>query len=155
MDSNESIVKPKRIKYQPNKYETNPHRCLEAFEEYCKHMEAGYKRQAFFFSTDDFIISYKTLDNYMKDMPDIFPLEEFERSQAAGQLTWEKIAEDCALAKKPHNTATLQMVMRNKCGWDKKETVETDFTTLKAVFAHFAIAREQLEAIAARQIPAL
>ena len=54
--------------------------------------------------------------------PGIFDPIQIESAKSKGYNLWEQVVEDSAEGKnKDANTASLQMLMRNKFSWDKEE----------------------------------
>ena len=62
----------------------------------------------------------ETIEKYILDDKEFDPLQK-RKAEAQGYAYWEQVVEDSAKgANKDANTASLQMVMRNKFGWDKE-----------------------------------
>ncbi len=76
--------------------------------------------------------SWQTVLNYLADKEFVeqhnlaFVAEHKILARAEGYSVWEKVCEESAKGlNKEANTASLQMIMRNKFGWDKPEEKET------------------------------
>jgi hypothetical protein len=53
---------------------------------------------------------------------DEFPAEQIQIAKSKGYAHWEKVVEDSADgSNQKASTASLQMLMRNKYGWDKRD----------------------------------
>jgi hypothetical protein len=60
------------------------------------------------------------MEKYLQDTAEFDPIQ-MKVSETKGYAKWEQIAEDGAEGTNPDvNPACLQMVMRNKFGWDKQ-----------------------------------
>jgi len=95
---------------------------LKAFDSFCEHLAQGYHRTSWCYDDGKYMCCYKTLMTYVKSDPTVFPIVKQSSSLAKGQKLWEKVLSDSATGENPKaNTASLQMIMRNKYGWDKKE----------------------------------
>jgi len=64
------------------------------------------------------------MDKYLQNEVEFDPLHK-KIAEVKGFARWEKVVEDSATGKnKDANTASLQMLMRNKYGWDKTDGKE-------------------------------
>lgn len=100
----------------------------EAFRQYLEHLSKGKHKKSWYFKHPTICLSWETMEKYIKNEPDIFDSEQIKQAMSAGYQKWEEIVESSAEGKnKDANTASLQMVMRNKFGWDKqdKEVIST------------------------------
>lgn len=97
----------------------------DAYTQYCDHLSKGKSQESFCFEHDLFTVTYKTMNKYIEDNPLEFPPIKKEIALIKGFNKWEEITEISARGEKidncTPNTASLQMVMRNKFGWDKKD----------------------------------
>lgn len=97
-----------------------PEQKERAYQAYCDHISNGFSKATFVYKSDDFSVSYKTLDKYIEENPIEFPPIHIEFALIESQYYWEKIVKGSAEGtNKDANTASLQMIMRNKFGWDK------------------------------------
>lgn len=97
----------------------SPEQRQKAYYSFCDHIAEGYSINAWHFEDGEFKLSYKSMLTYIKD-EDEFPPIHKEIAEAKSLKHWEKIVYDSARGiNKEANTASLQMVMRNKFGWDK------------------------------------
>lgn len=96
-----------------------PEQRQKAYHSFCDHIGEGYSMAAWYFEDEDVKISHRTMLNYMKDEVEFPPIHK-EIAEAKSLKHWEKIVYDSARGiNKEANTASLQMVMRNKFSWDK------------------------------------
>ena len=90
-----------------------------AYESYCAHIAKGKNKKSWSLKSS-IRISWYTMEKYIKEFADEFDLEEKEIAESTGLGRWEQVVEDSAEGKNQKaNTASLQMLMRNKFGWDK------------------------------------
>ena len=92
----------------------------EAYRQYCEHLSKGNSQESFYFEHPDLTITYKTLNKYIKDEPTVFPPIKREVADIKSLQHWEQIIKDMVDDKRKEKTALVQMVMRNKFGWDKE-----------------------------------
>lgn len=93
-----------------------------AYKAYCAWIADGKVKESFTFEEGDLKCVFKTIESYMEKDPVEFPPIHREFAQAKGYAHWEDIVGKSAQGKnKEANTASLQMVMRNKYGWDKPD----------------------------------
>jgi hypothetical protein len=94
----------------------------EAYKQYCAHIAEGYNKDSFWFEHPDLSITWETMEVYIKDSPVDFPPIHKKMAHCKSYKKWEKVVMDSATGhNKDANTASLQMIMRHKFGWDKKE----------------------------------
>jgi hypothetical protein len=97
----------------------------EAYRQYCEHIAKGKSQNSWYFEHPDLTITYKTMEKYISECPHEFPALQKEVAQMKGYNRWEQVVEDSAEGKnKDANTASLQMLMRNKFRWDKPDIDE-------------------------------
>jgi hypothetical protein len=110
-----------------------PATVIKAIAEFLKWLEMGKSVKSFSYQDpedENEICSWASVVRYMKD-PDFIKEhglhclpEQKERAKSKGYAIWEKHVEDSAIGlNEKANTASLQMIMRNKFGWDKKDDV--------------------------------
>lgn len=93
-----------------------------AYQQYCEWVARGKSMKSFCFEHEQLTCTYRTLDKYIEDDPIEFPPIKMEMAKCKGYNRWEQVVEDSAEGKnKDANTASLQMLMRNKFSWDKEE----------------------------------
>ena len=94
----------------------------QAFNEYCEWLAKGKSSRSFTFESDLLSCTGQTIESYIKNNPTEFPSYKKEIAFNKGLAKWEMVVEESADGKnKDANTASLQMLMRNKYGWDRKE----------------------------------
>ena len=94
----------------------------KAYKQFCAHIAKGKSKDSFYFIDGDFKCTWKTIQSYAKESPHEFPTIEREVAYAQGYGEWEAVCEESAKGEnKDANTASLNMVMRNKFAWDKPE----------------------------------
>src|SRR5579872_5829930 len=97
-----------------------------AYDDYCSHLAKGKSKKSWFYNKDGYRCSWETMEKYIKDEVEFDALKKIE-AECKGFGTWEEVVEQAAIGKNRHaNTATLQMLMRNKFGWDKITKEEQD-----------------------------
>lgn len=90
-----------------------------AYAQYCDHLAKGKSKRSFVFKHPQFSCTWETMEKYIKDEIEFDPLQK-KIAEAHGFGVWEEVVEDSAIGKnKKANTASLQMLMRNKFDWDK------------------------------------
>ena len=93
----------------------------QAYGSYCDHLSKGKSKRSWCFEHPDFTCTWETMEKYLQDSLEFEPIQ-MKLSLSKGYATWEAIAEDGATGKNRRvNPACLQMVMRNKFGWDKQK----------------------------------
>ena len=92
-----------------------------AYKAYCDWIAKGWSSRSFRFQEGKIKCCGKTMESYIKDETEFPPIHR-EFADAAGFHEWEKVVSDSAKGiNKDANTASLQMIMRNKYDWDKTE----------------------------------
>lgn len=96
----------------------------EAYEAYCAWLARGKTHKSFTFVKDNLSCTSETIKKYIKDNPSEFdPIKE-KIAYSKGLELWEEFCEKSAQKKEKHDTASLNMIMRNKYGWDKRDEEE-------------------------------
>lgn len=92
----------------------------KAYESYLCHIASGKSPKSWFFDHPDYAITHITMDSYVKKFEHLCSeLKQVALAKSFGK--WEQIVMDSAEGKnKKINTATLQMLMRNRFKWDSK-----------------------------------
>jgi len=104
-----------------------------AYKSFCDHRAKGKAIKSWYFVEGDCACTWETMQEYMKDTLEFSPTQ-LKVAESEGYQLWETITEDSAKGKnKNANTASLQMVMRNKFGWDKPDDNKTVNVNLKSV----------------------
>jgi hypothetical protein len=95
---------------------------LEAYNQYCQHIAEGIPKEAWCFEHPDLTITWETMENYMDREPNVFPPVHIQMAKCKSYKKWFKVVADSATGdNEKANTASLQMIMRNKFRWDKQE----------------------------------
>lgn len=102
----------------------------KAYKSFCDHLAKGKSQKSWFFEEGEHLCCYKTMLSYIQNNPKEFPPIQREIAETKGYQYWESVVEASAEGRNPTaNTASLQMVMRNKFGWDKEQkTGNTQYT---------------------------
>lgn len=91
----------------------------EAYRQYCEHLAKGKSKRSWYFEHPELTLTWETMEKYLKDSV-IFDPSKKKIAMSKGFARWEEVVEQSADGKNQRaNTATLQMLMRNKFGWDK------------------------------------
>ena len=94
---------------------------IEAYRQYCEHLSKGKSKRSFVFKHPELTLTWETMEKYLK-YDKVFDPIHMEVAMAESFAHWEEIVSASAVGKnKDANTASLQMVMRNKFGWDARE----------------------------------
>jgi hypothetical protein len=95
----------------------------QAFEQYCAHLAKGKSKKSWCFEHPELTLTWETMEKYIKTNDPVFDPIKKSVAEIKGYAYWEEVAEKSAEGKNQANTASLQMVMRNKFGWDKESHV--------------------------------
>ena len=100
----------------------------KAYDSYCAHIANGYPQKSWYFEEGELSITWMTLENYFKRYPElcvegqVFDPAKKQVARCKNYVGWFNVAKDSADGTNPKaNTASLQMIMRNIHGWDKKQ----------------------------------
>ncbi len=94
----------------------------KAYQAYCSWIAKGKLKTSFNFEIQGNKIYWRTIESYIKNYPLEMDTIHKEFAECKGLEKWETICEQSAEGLNTKaNTASLQMVMRNKFGWDKQE----------------------------------
>lgn len=92
-----------------------------AYQKYCAHLAKGKMKQSFVFRHEQLICTWETIDKYLEDEIEFPPLKK-RAAIAEGLGIWEQEVEDAAIGvNEKASIPGLQMLMRNKFGWDKED----------------------------------
>lgn len=98
----------------------NPKDRQKVFKAFCAWLASGKMKKSFYYEDDKISVSWQPIRRYMKLFPEDMPPEPLEIAKAKGIGYWEEEVAKAAVGKNRHaNPACLQMILRNKCGWDK------------------------------------
>lgn len=90
-----------------------------AYKSFCDHLAKGKAIKSWWYEEGEYSCIWETMLSYMQDTIEFDPIQR-KIADAKGYNEWEEISEQSAKGKNRANTASLQMVMRNKFGWDKE-----------------------------------
>jgi len=94
----------------------------KAYTDFCNHIAKGKSIKSWWYEDENCSCTWETMLKYLKDTSEFEPIKR-QIAEAKGLLYWENVVEASATGKnKDASTASLQMVMRNKYGWDKDES---------------------------------
>ncbi len=94
----------------------------KAYQSFCDHIAKGKMVKSWWYQDEDCSCTWETLYKYIKDTTEFDPLKK-ELAHSMGLQHWESVIEDAGTGKNEKaNVAALQMLMRNKFGWDKDES---------------------------------
>lgn len=92
-----------------------------AYKSYCEHLAKGKSKDSWVFRHGEYVCCYKTFQKYLEDVSEFPPIHK-DAAFADGYREWENVVEGSAKGiNTKANTASLQMLMRNKYGWDKAD----------------------------------
>ena len=100
-----------------------------AYEQYCAHLANGKTKKSWYFEHPQLMLTSETMEKYIAEDPCLFDPIHKEIAWRKGYQKWEGIVEGSAEGKnKDANTASLQMLMRNKYDWDKEKSGQNETT---------------------------
>lgn len=100
----------------------------EAYRQYCEHIAQGIPQDAWCFDHPELTLTSETMEKYISEDPIAFDPIHKRKAQAAGYKLWfAVVAESAKGNNEKANTASLQMIMRNKFKWDKQQHVTHEF----------------------------
>lgn len=104
---------------------TTPELRQKVFKSYCEHIAKGKSSRSWYYKDETGLaLSGKTIERYMQEYPADCPAEQKDVAMAQSLGVWEEVLESSAKGtNKDANVAALQMLMRNKFGWDKRDNV--------------------------------
>lgn len=94
-----------------------------AFTQLCEWISQGWAYKSFVFAYPGGEMTGEGIMEMARRHPDEFDYQKIEVANALSYQVWEKRVKESANGENPHaSTATLQMVMRVKFGWDRKDS---------------------------------
>lgn len=92
------------------------------YKSYCDHLAAGKVKKSWYYDENGLTLTWETMEKYIQKEPNNFDPLKKATAFAKGMQHWERVLDKKADGQnKNADTATLQMLMRNKYGWDKEE----------------------------------
>lgn len=99
----------------------------EAYRQYCQHISEGYNKKSWCFEHPELTLTWESMEKYIKESEQDFDPIKKKIAESKGLRYWDSLIRDSASGRNAKaNTATIQMVMRNKYGWDKVENRQDD-----------------------------
>jgi hypothetical protein len=100
----------------------------KAYKLFCEHLANGYSVKSWWYEDNEGnACTWETMISYLQKFPDEFSPIQKKIAETKGYMFWENTVKDSATGKnKDASTASLQMVMRNKYGWDKDESKQAN-----------------------------
>lgn len=94
----------------------------QVYRSYCEHLSLGFTKKSWHFDQFGITLTWETMEKYIAQEPHNFDPVKKEIAFAKGMHLWEKVLNDLADGTNTEaNIAALQMLMRNKYGWDKED----------------------------------
>jgi len=94
----------------------------DAYKQLCKWIGEGKSYKSYVYYAGEVSVTGETIEEWARNNPIEFDPRKREIAHAMAYQWWENVLKESALGMNPHgNTATLQMIMRNKFGWDKRD----------------------------------
>lgn len=101
----------------------------KVYESYCDHLAKGKVKRSWYYDQDGLTLTWETMEKYINNEPSNFDPLKKEIAFSKGMQKWESVVEGSAEGtNKDANVATLQMLMRNKYGWDKEDAGQKETT---------------------------
>lgn len=98
----------------------------EAYNDYCAYLASGRSKEGWRYKDKEKLLcTYKTIEKYIKEEPDVFPPINKELALCDAFAKWEEKGMKMMDGEINAEPALYQMFMRNKFGWDKKEKEDT------------------------------
>ncbi len=96
-----------------------------AYESFCEHLAKGKNIKSWWYDDNEVVCTWQTMLSYIKDVAEFDPAKRIV-AESQGYNKWENVVEQSAEGKnKDCNTTSLQLLMRNKFGWDKEQRVHS------------------------------
>jgi hypothetical protein len=100
----------------------NPKVRQKAYKLFCEHLAQGKSVKSWYYEDGDDLCCWETMVSYIQKYPLEFHPIHKKISETKGYQYWEDVVANSAIGVNPNaNTASLQMIMRNKYGWDKQD----------------------------------
>lgn len=103
---------------------TTPELKKMAYESYCSHIAKGKPQKSWYFEHPELTLTYKGMENYIKQSPDEFPPLNKEVAYSKNFEVWFEKGEAMMESQEKCQPAIYQMIMRNIHGWDKESVEE-------------------------------
>lgn len=96
-----------------------------AYNSYLDHISKGKTKRSWAFQKDKLTLTWETMEKYIREFPNEFDPILIQKAYCDGMAYWESIVDAGARSERKVDTATLQMLMRNKFHWDRKDYEES------------------------------
>lgn len=95
----------------------------KVFDHFCEHVRQGFSKECWHYSDETGLsLTLDAFDRYMREYEHEFDMQKYKSAFNEGLKFHEQLACDIATGTNPKgNVAALQMILRNKYGWDKKK----------------------------------
>jgi hypothetical protein len=120
----------------------------QMFNSYLEHLARGKSARSFTFRGKHLTGMYQAAESLPKNFPERFKKVDIEIAKTLGFSKWEQVVADSAVGDNTRaNTATLQMLMRNRYDWDRQGALNTDaleaeINRLTTFFVSIGLAKE-------------
>lgn len=99
----------------------------QMFDSYLEHLARGKSARSFTFRGKHLTGMYQAAEALPKHFPERFKKIDIEIAKTLGFSKWEQVVADSAVGDNTRaNTASLQMLMRNRYDWDRQGALNTD-----------------------------
>lgn len=98
----------------------------EAYRQYCDYIASGLAKEGWCFEHPELTLTWETMEKYIKEDSVVFETHKKRVAETKSFALWEKKGIRGMDGEAKCETALYQMFMRNKFGWDKKESQEKD-----------------------------
>lgn len=114
----------------------------DAYAQYCAHIASGIPKKAWCFEHPELTLTWETMEKYIREEPGVFDPIHKKVSETKSLKYWFSILAASATGdNKDANTASLQIIMRNKFKWDMKDA-QQDEDTSESAQAHNQLMKE-------------
>lgn len=119
----------------------------KAYKLLCDHLSTGKSVRSWWYEDDEGnMCCWETMLSYIEKYPTEFPAIKKKAAETKGFSYWEDVVAASAKGtNKDANTASLQMLMRNKFGWDKKEEPTVDAQVASSMDSFIKLVSESRE----------
>lgn len=119
-----SLAKSLAMKGNNNREKlTTPELRKKVFDHFCEHLKTGLSKECWFYEDETGLtMTLDGFDRYMREYRHEFDMDKYDAAFRKGMQYYENVGSEIAIGKNEKgNVAALQMIMRNKFGWDKKK----------------------------------
>lgn len=116
----------------------------EAYDSFCDHLSKGNPKTSWCFVKGDLTLTCETMETYIKNFPEEFPISKRRAAESLGLSTWIESGREMMTTQKKCQPAIFQIMMRNIFGWDK-ESKEDREERLKSEGEHLKVVWDALD----------